>query len=164
FTILWERMWPPLIALASAIGVFLTLAWLGVFLWLPPLGRAAVFAVCAVLALAAMFPFLFLRLPGVRDGLYLLDHRSGLRHRPATAIADELAVTSKDPYSLALWNAHVERSLAAARALKAGWPSPRLSMRDPYALRALILIACLATFLAAGGERWRRVAAAFDWH
>jgi hypothetical protein len=35
--------------------------------------------------------------------------------------------------------------------------------RDPYALRALVLIACIATFVAAGGERWKRIAAAFDW-
>ena len=33
-----------------------------------------------------------------------------------------------------------------------------------YALRALVLVACVATFVAAGGERWRRVAVAFDWH
>ncbi len=52
---------------------------------------------------------------------------------------------------------------AAARALKAGKPSPRVARRDPYALRALVLLACIATFFAAGGERWKRVAAAFDW-
>ena len=103
-------------------------------------------------------------MPGARDGLSRLDRTSGLRHRPATAITDDLAVTSKDPYSLALWNAHVERSLAAARSLKTGWPSPRVARRDPYAVRALVLIACVATFFAAGGERWRRIAAAFDWH
>ena len=54
-------------------------------------------------------------------------------------------------------------SRAAARSFKAGWPSPRVAARDPYALRALVLIACVATFVAAGGERWKRVAAAFDW-
>ena len=53
--------------------------------------------------------------------------------------------------------------LQAARALKPGAPSPRVARRDPYALRALVLIACIATFFAAGGERWKRVAAAFDW-
>jgi hypothetical protein len=37
----------------------------------------------------------------------------------------------------------------------------RRAGRDPYALRALVLIACIATFVAAGGERWKRVAAAF---
>ena len=92
-----------------------------------------------------------------------LDRRSGLRHRPATTIADELVVTPQDPYSLALWRAHVERTLAAARAFKAGWPSPRIAVRDPYALRGLVLVAVIATFVAAGGEHWKRLAAAFDW-
>ena len=164
WVIFWERLWPALTGLAAAIGLFLTLAWLGVFLWLPPLGRAAAVIACGAVAGAAMFPFLVLRIPGLRDGLSRLDRSSGLRHRPATAIADDLAVTSKDPYSLALWNAHIERTLAAARSLKAGWPSPRVSRRDPYALRALVLIACAATFFAAGGERWHRIAVAFDWH
>ena len=109
-------------------------------------------------------PLGFLRLPAATDGLRRLDRVSGLSHRPATAIADQLAVSDKDPYSLALWNAHVERALKAARAFKSGLPEPRLAGRDPYALRALVLIACIATFIAAGGERWKRIAAAFDWH
>ena len=82
-----------------------------------------------------------------------LDHGSGLRHRPATAIVDALAVSSTDSHSVALWNAHVERTRAAARSFKAGWPSPRVAARDPYALRALVLIACIATFVAAPQAR-----------
>jgi uncharacterized protein (TIGR02302 family) len=164
WTILWERLWPALTSLATAVGVFLALSWLGLWLWLPPVFRAAAVIACAVLALAAAFPFVFVRMPGLRDALSRLDSGSGLPHRPATAIADDLAVTPKDPYSLALWNAHVERALAAAKALKSGWPSPRVARWDPYAVRALVLLACVATFFAAGGERWKRVAAAFDWH
>ena len=163
WTIFWERLWPALATLATAIGLFLALSWLGLWLWLPPLGRAAALIACAVIAIVAAVPFISLRMPGARDGLRRLDRGSGLRHRPATAIADDLAVTPQDPYSLALWNAHVERALAATRSLKAGWPSPRVARRDPYALRALVLIACIATFFAAGGERWKRIAAAFDW-
>jgi uncharacterized protein (TIGR02302 family) len=164
WTIFWERLWPALTSLATAIGLFLALSWLGLWLWLPPLGRAAAVIACAALAIVAAFPFVFVRMPGVRDALSRLDRGSGLPHRPATAITDDLAVTPKDPYSLALWNAHVERALAAARALKSGWPSPRVARRDPYALRALVLIACVATFFAAGGERWKRITTAFDWH
>src|SRR5580704_2407834 len=93
WTIFWERLWPALTALATAVGLFLTLSWLGLFLWLPPLARAAAVIVCALIAVAAMFPFVLLRIPGIRDGLNLLDRRSGLRHRPATAVADDLAVT-----------------------------------------------------------------------
>jgi uncharacterized protein (TIGR02302 family) len=164
WTIFWERLWPALTSLATAIGLFLALSWLGLWLWLPPLGRAAAVIACAALAVVAAFPFVFVRMPGARDALSRLDRGSGLPHRPATAIADDLAVTPKDPYSLALWNAHVERALNAARALKSGWPSPRVARHDPYALRALVLIACVATFFAAGGERWKRITAAFDWH
>jgi len=163
WTIFWERLWPALAALATAIGIFLSLSWLGLWLWLSPLGRTIGLIAFAVLALAALWPFVGLRVPAMRDALRRLDRGSGLRHRPATAIADALAVTSKDPYSLALWNAHVARSLQAARSLKAGAPSPRVARRDPYAVRALVLIACVATFFAAGGERWHRIAAAFDW-
>jgi uncharacterized protein (TIGR02302 family) len=164
WTIFWERLWPALASLATAVGLFLALSWLGLWLWLPPLGRAAAVIACAAIAVVSAWPFLFVRLPSVRDALSRLDRGSGLPHRPATAIADDLAVTPKDPYSLALWNAHVERALNAARALKSGWPSPRVARRDPYALRALVLIACVATFFAAGGERWKRITAAFDWH
>jgi uncharacterized protein (TIGR02302 family) len=163
WTILWERLWPALAALATLVGLFLAVSWLGLWLWLPPLGRAAVLVGFVAMAVAAALPFVSLRMPGAPDGLRRLDRGSGLSHRPATAIADDLAVTPQDPYSLALWNAHVERAFAAARTLKAGWPAPRIALRDPYAVRGLILIACIATFFAAGGERWKRVAAAFDW-
>jgi len=164
YAILWERVWPPLAALATATGLFLALSWLGIWLWLPPLGRAAGLVVFGALALSAAFPFLFVRLPGFADALHRLDRVSGLRHRPATTLADRLAVNAQDPYALALWNAHVARSLQNANALRAGAPAPRLAGRDPYALRGLVLIAAIATFIAAGGERWHRIAAAFDWH
>ena len=163
YAIFWERVWPPLAALATAAGLFLALSWLGLWLWLPPLGRAAGLVLFGVLALWAAFPFLFLRLPGFTDALRRLDRVSGLRHRPATTLADRLAVNAHDPYALALWNAHVARSLQNANALRAGAPAPRVAGRDPYALRGLVLIAVIATFIAAGGERWHRVAAAFDW-
>ena len=162
--IFWERLWPLLSLLATVVGLFLALSWLGLWLWLPPLGRAVAVLSLALLTVAALVPLGFLRLPAATDGLRRLDRVSGLLHRPATAIADQLAVSHKDPYSLALWNAHVERALSAARAFKSGLPEPRLAGRDPYALRALILIACVATFIAAGGERWKRITAAFDWH
>ena len=41
---------------------------------------------------------------------------------------------------------------------------PRLARRDPFAVRALVAVLVVATFFAAGGERMKRIAAAFDWH
>ncbi|HEY8333607.1 MAG TPA: TIGR02302 family protein, partial [Tardiphaga sp.] len=85
-----------------------------------------------------------------------------VRHRPATALTDTLA--SKDPVALALWQAQRERTLASVRRIRAGLPSPRLAIHDPWALRGLVMVAMVATFIAAGGERVARIAAAFDWN
>jgi uncharacterized protein (TIGR02302 family) len=163
WTIFWERLWPALARIATVAGLFLTLSWLGLWLYLPPLGRAIVVVAMAILAIVALVPLVRLRIPGAAESLSRLDRGSGLPHRPATAIADELAVTPQDPYSRALWKTHLERTLASARSFTAGWPSPRLSASDPHALRGLVLIAVIATFIAADGEHWKRIAAAFDW-
>jgi len=161
FTIFWERLWPALAGVVTVVGLFLTVSWLGLWLWLPPLARAIGLAIFAVLALFALAQFVSLRIPAAADALRRLDR--GARHRPATTIADQLAVTPADEVSHALWQAHVARTLQAAHAFKAGWPSPRVALRDPYALRGFILVAVIATFIAAGGEHWKRIAAAFDW-
>jgi uncharacterized protein (TIGR02302 family) len=163
WSILWERLWPALVSLASAVGLFLVVSWLGVWLWLPPIGRAIGLLVIFVVTAAASVPLLRLRIPSVQEGLRRLDRVSGLPHRPATTVNDELATAADDSLAVALWRTHVERTLERARNLRAGVPLPRLALRDPYALRALILVLLVATFFAAGGERLRRISAAFDW-
>jgi uncharacterized protein (TIGR02302 family) len=162
-SLLWERLWPALATLATVAGLFLALSWAGLWIVLPPLARAAGLVVFGILTLAAMVPLLMLRVPSESDGLRRLDRTSGESHRPATAIGDELAANSRDPVAQALWRAHVERALLSASKLKAGWPQPNLSLRDPMALRALILMLVVASFFAASGERVNRVTAAFDW-
>jgi uncharacterized protein (TIGR02302 family) len=162
--ILWERLWPALAAPATAVGLFLAASWLGVWLWLPPSGRAIGLCLFVLLAAAATLPLLRLRLPTREDALRRLDRKSGLPHRPATTIADDISGSATDPTSLVLWRAHIERALRSAKQLKAGQPTPRLARRDPFALRALVLVLVIATFVAAGGERVQRIAAAFDWH
>ncbi len=164
WTIFWERLWPALASIATVIGLFLAVSWLGLWLWLPPAGRAIGLGVFFLLTAAAFAPVLMLRVPSRIEGLRRLDRNSGLPHRPATAIADEIAAPTEDSYSVALWRAHIERALrGAANTLKAGTPMPRLALRDPFAVRALVAVLVVATFFAAGGERMKRIAAAFDW-
>ena len=40
WSLLWERLWPALASIATAVGLFLAASWLGLWLWLPPIGRA----------------------------------------------------------------------------------------------------------------------------
>ncbi len=161
---MWERLWPALAALATVAGLFLAFSWAGLWLALPPLARAIGLSLFVVAAVAAALPLVILRLPSIYDGLRRLDRSTGDTHRPATAVADHIAANSQDPVAQALWRAHVEHALLSARKFKAGWPRPQLSLRDPMAFRALVLILVVASFFAAGGERFKRIAAAFDWH
>jgi len=163
-SILWERLWPTLAMLATVVGLFLALSWAGLWLALPPIARAVGLLIFAIVAAVAAIPLLLLRFPSVYDGLRRLDRNSGEPHRPATSVADGIAANAHDPVAQALWRVHVERALSSARDLKAGWPSPRLALRDPMAFRALVLLLVIGSFFAASGERVKRVTAAFDWH
>ncbi len=162
-SLFWERLWPALASLSVAIGFFLALSWAGLWLALPPWPRAIVLVLVLTVIAASAIPLLRLRWPSEHDALSRLDRGSGQKHRPATALADDIAANQNDPVAQALWRAHIERALISARKLKAGWPRPRLSLRDPMALRALTFILVVATFVAAGDERVKRIAAAFDW-
>ena len=164
WAIFWERLWPSLASVATVGGFFLALSWLGLWLWLPPYGRATGVALFLVLAALALVPLFRLRWPSRAEALRRLDHNSGRQHRPATAMSDTMATPAEDTFAAALWQAHVERALRAAGTLKAGLPVPRLALRDPLALRAMVVVLAVATFVAAGSERMRRVTAAFDWH
>jgi len=162
FAIAWERSWPYLARFLTVAGLFLVLSWAGLWLVLPFAARAVGLGIFLAVALAALFPLFQFRWPSRQDALTRLDRGTGIRHRPATTLTDTLK--SQDPVALALWQAQRERTLASIKRIRAGLPSPRLAIHDPWALRALIVVLMVATYIAAGDERRIRVAAAFDWN
>jgi len=160
YAIAWERVWPHLARFLTVAGLFLVVSWAGLWLALPLLARAIGLGLFVVLALAALFPLARFRWPRRQEALGRLDRGTGIRHRPATTLTDTLE--SQDPVALALWQAQRERTLASIKRIRAGLPSPRLAIYDPWALRALIVVLMVATYIAAGDERSMRVATAFD--
>jgi uncharacterized protein (TIGR02302 family) len=162
FAIAWERGWPHLARLLCVVGLFLVVSWAGLWLVLPFIARAIGLGLFVLLALGALFPLLRFRWPRREEALGRLDRGSGIRHRPATALTDTLA--TQDPVALALWQAQRERTLASIKRIRAGLPSPRLVIHDPWALRALVVVLMAATYVAAGDERLLRTEAAFDWN
>jgi uncharacterized protein (TIGR02302 family) len=162
FAIVWERSWPHLARFLTVAGLFLVLSWAGLWLILPFVARALGLGIFLVLVLAALSPLLWFRWPSRQEALGRLDRGTGIRHRPATTLTDTL--TTQDPVALALWQAQRHRTLASIKRIRAGLPSPRLAIHDPWALRALIVVLMAATYIAAGDERRIRVAAAFDWN
>jgi uncharacterized protein (TIGR02302 family) len=162
FAIAWERSWPHFARLLTVVGLFLLLSWAGLWLVLPFVARAIGLGLFLLLAFGALSPLLGFRWPSRQDALTRLDRGTGIRHRPATTLTDTL--TTQDPVAVALWQEQRERTLASIKRIRAGLPAPRLPLHDPWALRALIVVLMVATFIAAGDERRIRVAAAFDWN
>jgi uncharacterized protein (TIGR02302 family) len=162
YAIAWERTWPHLVRLLSVVGLFLVVSWAGLWLALPFVARAVGLGLFVLFALGALVPLTRFRWPSREEGLSRLDRGTGIRHRPATALTDTLA--TQDPVALALWQAQRERTLASIKRIRAGLPSPRLAIHDPWALRALIAVLLVAAYVAAGDERMMRTQAAFDWN
>ncbi|MEH2587140.1 TIGR02302 family protein [Bradyrhizobium sp. AZCC 1721] len=162
YAIAWERTWPGLVRFLSVIGLFLVVSWAGLWLALPFLARAICLGLFALAALAALFPLVRFRWPSREEALSRLDRGTGIRHRPATALTDTLSIS--DPIAQALWREQRERTLASIKRIRAGLPSPRLAIHDPWALRALVMVMLAAAYVAAGDERRLRIAAAFDWN
>ena len=162
YAIAWERGWPILARLLTVIGLFLALSWAGLWLSLPFLARIIGVVLFVVAIGAALWPGLRFRWPSREQALSRLDHGSGIRHRPATALTDTLS--SQDSVAQALWQAQRERTLASLKRIRAGLPSPRLRFSDPWALRALVGVMLVAAYFAAGDERALRLGAAFDWN
>src|SRR6202000_624644 len=99
----------------------LVVSCVGLWLALPFTARAIGLALFVVLALGALVPLLRFRWPSRQEGLRRLDRRTGIRHRPATALSDTLV--TQDPVARALWQAQRERTLTSVKRIRGGPPS-----------------------------------------
>ena len=165
WSILWERLWPALASIATAFGLFLALSWLGLWLWLPPVGRAIGLGVFCLIARGRAVAAAAAAVAEPRPtSSRRLDRNSGLTHRPATTISDRIAGETEDSHAVALWRAHIERALRSAKTL-AGRAADAARRRRATRWRCVRSCWCsvIATFFVAGGDRMKRVQAAFDW-
>ena len=162
--IAWEHVWAPLALILALGALFLTVSWLGLWLELPRFGRiAGIGAFSVALALALAHLWLNLSRPSPGAGLARLDRDSGLAHRPASTLHDQLA-SPPNPETEALWALHLRRAASVVDKIKVAAPSPRLMERDALALRAGALCALAASLFIAGADWRARIAAAFDWN
>ena len=63
---------------------------------------------------------------------------------------------------VALWQAHLARTIRQVRRLRVGTPHPGLPRRDRYALRAALVVALIAAFGIAGQDAPARSLAALQ--
>ncbi|SDA25921.1 TIGR02302 family protein [Methylobacterium sp. UNC378MF] len=165
---LWEQAWPVIWRGIAVVLLFLVVSWSGVWLDLTPLWRQIGLIVLAVLLIVALLPLIHIARPDRRLAVARLDREAAardpkLRHGPASAAQDSLAVGAADPGSRLLWDLHQRRAAQAVSALRIGLPKPGMTRRDPFALRAGLVVAAIASLFAAGPEWRQRIGAAFDW-
>ena len=165
--ILIERLLRLAAGLATLALFFLTISWLDA--WRSVSVGARIFGV-------ALFGFAALYLiareiahgwPQRAAALKRLDADAPPGLRPAQSLDDTLAQETlpdmATPETRALWAAHRRQLEATLAQLPVARPEPGLPARDPYALRALALVAAAGAAFLAGDEKDARVAAAFDW-
>ena len=152
----WEAIWPAIWPGLGVLGLYLTIALLGLPLLLPGWARLALAAgFAAALAVALHRGLRGLRWPGEAPADRRLEQASGLPHRPLAALADRPAAS--DPVALAVWQVHRDRALASVTRLRVGLPRPGLARRDPIALRAALGLSLLAALVIAGPEAPERL-------
>jgi uncharacterized protein (TIGR02302 family) len=151
--IFWERVWPSCWPLLALLGAFLVLAGLDVLPLLPGWAHLAVLvALAAALVWFGVAVFRGLAAPAREGARRRIEQASGVPHRPLTALEDRLA-PGADSASVALWEAHRERMLRAAARLRVGMPRAGFLRRDPFGLRAALLLLLVVAALDAG-DQW----------
>jgi uncharacterized protein (TIGR02302 family) len=156
--LLWERLWPALAPALAVVALFLVLALFDLPERLPGwLHLALLIALGAALILALADGLRHFHLPRRTAARRRIERESGLEHRPLAALEDRIASGGDDPETLALWEAHQARMAQAARGLRVGWPKAGFVRRDPWALRALLVLLLVLGAIDAGQDWAERI-------
>ncbi len=158
----WERAWAGLWPATAVAGLFLVSALFDLWTFLPRLLHAAgllLFGAAFLLALRRGRGIW--RLPSREEAMARLERDSGVAHQPLRAATDALAVGAGDPWAQRLWKLHRARLAALLARLRPRLPRSPLPRRDPWALRAALLLLLVVALVEARddlGERLLRAA------
>jgi uncharacterized protein (TIGR02302 family) len=156
-----ERLLIAALPLLAVVALFLAVSWFGLWRLQPDWLKIGV-SVAFVIALGlALWRFREFDWPDSVAVDRRLEERSGLRHQ-AISVQTEQPV-GNDPFSQALWKAHQSRMAAGITAIDSGGPSPDIARHDPYALRALAILALVVAWTFSWSNYGGRVADAFDY-
>jgi uncharacterized protein (TIGR02302 family) len=157
--LLGERVWEALLWPFLVVLSFLVVSLLELWSLLPPLAHRILLGGFALALIVSFLPLIRLSLPTRQEALRRLERQAGIKHRPASSYEDRLGTTPPKE-TAALWAAHRERLSRLIAKLKPSWPAPRTDRKDPYAIRAALLLGVVAAALAAGGNVPDRLRAA----
>jgi uncharacterized protein (TIGR02302 family) len=155
-----ERIWEALLWPFLVLAVFLILSLFDLWSVMPPLLHRGLLIAFAIALLVSLLPLVRFPMPTRAEALRRLERNAEIKHRPASSYEDRLGTTARGDTAI-LWAAHRERLAKLVAKLKPSWPVPRTDRKDPYAIRSALLLVLVVAALAAGPDRWGRIASAF---
>jgi uncharacterized protein (TIGR02302 family) len=159
--LLFERIWEALLWPFFVVATFLVVTLLDLWSITPPLAHRILLGAFGLALAVSFLPLIRIALPTREEALRRLETKANVKHRPASSYEDRLGtIPAKE--TAALWTLHRERLSRLIQRLKPTWPEPRTDRKDPYAIRALLLVALIAAVFAAGPDAFDRLRGAFS--
>ncbi|HEY1243548.1 MAG TPA: TIGR02302 family protein [Hyphomicrobiaceae bacterium] len=159
--LLFEQIWPRAWLLLGIAGLFILVSLVGLWPRLPELPHKIVLGLFGLAFAGAVVALLSVRWPTREQAIRRVENVSGVRHRPASSYEDRLSHGTEDVRTAALWKVHRQRLAEALGRLRVGVPAPRTDRRDPFALRALLLLGVLLLTVVVGDSAADRLWSAF---
>ncbi|MDR0254028.1 MAG: DUF4175 domain-containing protein, partial [Brucellaceae bacterium] len=141
----FERLWPLLLPVLLLSALLASFAWLGLFQTMPRWLHLIVLGAFALAFLYTLLRFRHFRLPDDQTVNARIERENDLQHSPLQLNSDQLAGQDADPLAQALWQEHRKRMAALTERLHGFLPHPDIPQRDPYALRAVVILLFAAT-------------------
>ena len=150
----WESLWPVLWPAVALAGLFVAVALFDVLPLLPGWVHAALLAAFAGAFLAALaYAVRGFRLPDDDRARRRVERDSDLAHRPIGTLDDRLAEgPAGDPVARGLWRLHRQRMTETIRRLRVAAPAPGVPARDPWGLRAAVLLLLVIAVAGTWGD------------
>ncbi len=150
----WEQIWPRLWGALIVSGVFLLVVLFDLLQMLPPFVHATVLVATGLLFLFFLYRgFQSVFWPSQRAALIRLETDNGLHHHPLLALLDQPARKKLSGQAEIIWLTHQNRMIRSVRRIRRPSPRSYLYKKDPYSLRALLIL-----LLVLGA-----IEARFDW-
>lgn len=142
--ILAERIWPLLVPILCVVALYVSLSWFGYFHAAPLWLRLATLVLLIGGLGWSLYGLRTFRWPGKDAVDRRLERINHIEHQ-ALAVQDD-RLENDAQFSRALWIEHQRRMAERIAALRTGLPEPDTPRRDPYGLRALVVLILVTAF------------------
>ena len=151
-----ERVWPPVLFALLVAAAFCTIAWFGLFRLMPDWARIGTGALALAGIVFALFELRHVRAPSRSLVNSRIESANRLPHQALT-VQDEALAANDDAFGQALWAAHRARQAEKLRDLGGVTPKTGIAARDPYGLRAIVVLLAFTGLLFSYGSSGGRL-------